>query len=271
MQKKVLIGVGVGCGVVLLLIVGVVVAGGLYVKHKVEDTTAGLSRVNEQQASLAALDKRFPFKDPGEDELLKLDEKRLEAYFAIREEALPVFKSYEEKSKAFEKKHGKADSEHVDLGASMEAMKILGGLVADMRASYISSLEKHAMSPREFHAITRTLYSTYVAGAMQGLQAATAAQRGTLEKELEALDTKLEDEKLDDETRTGLQAQRDAIQQQLDAADQMVAEQAPPSEKSREALAANTSLLEKNKERIQNAANPAFDVFLFSNDEDPGQ
>jgi hypothetical protein len=247
------------------------VAGGLYAKKKFEDTTAGFSRVNEQEKTLAALEKRFPFKDPGEDELLKLDEKRLEAYFAIREEALPVFTSFEEKSKAFEKKHGKSDPDKADVSAGLEAMGMLGQLVADTRASYISSLEKHEMSPREFHAITRTLYSTYIAGAMQGLQAATATQRGSLEKEIAALDTKLEDEKLDEETRNGLQAQRDALQEQLDAADQMVAEQKPTSEKSREALAANTSLLEKNKERIQNAANPAFDAFLFSGAEDQGQ
>lgn len=263
MQKKVLIGVGVGCGVLLLLVAGLVVGAGFWAKRKFDDTTAGYQQLSEQSNTLAALEKDFPFDAPAEGELLKLDAKRLEAYFAVREEALPVFQSFEEKSKAFEKKHGKSDSESPNLGAAVEGMRLMGQLVADTRASYIESLKKHRMSPSEFHAITRTLYATYVAGAMQGLQAATAEQRSTLEKGVETLDQQLENEKLGDEERSALQAQRDALQSQLDASEQMVAEQTPPSKASQEALTANAALLEQHKERIQKAANPAFDMFVI--------
>jgi hypothetical protein len=263
MQKKVLIGVGVGCGVLLLAVVGVVIGLGFWAKSKLADTTAGYERLSEQSNTLAALEKDFPFDAPGDGELLKLDAKRLEAYFAVREEALPVFQSFEEKSKAFEKKHGKSDSDAPNLGAAVEAMGLMGQLIADTRASYIDSLKKHQMSPSEFHAITRTLYATYVAGAMQGLQAATASQRTTLEKGVETLDTQLENEKLGEEERSALQTQRDALQAQLDASEQMVAEQTPPSKESQEALTANAALLEQHKDRIQKAANPAFDMFVM--------
>jgi hypothetical protein len=263
MAKKVLIGVGIGCGVLVLAGIGVAVAGALWAKSKVEETTAGFERVSEQQEALAELEKSFPFEAPDEDELLQLDPKRLEAYFAIREEALPVFQRFEEKGKAFEQKHGKNDPNSPNLGAALEAVGLMGQLVADTRASYIESLQKHRMSPREFHAITGALYSTYVAGAMQGLQAATASQRATLEKGVETLDAQLESEKLSDEERTSLQTQRDALQAQLDAAEQMVAEQKPTSEKSQAALTANAALLEQHKERIQKAANPAFDAFVL--------
>ena len=266
MAKKVLIGVGVGCGVLLLLVAGVVVAGGLWAKKKFDDTTAGLSQLSEQSEELAALENDFPFDAPGEDELLQLDEKRLAAYFAIREEALPVFKGFEEKSKAFEEKHGKNDPDSPNFGAALEGMKLMGQLVADTRASYIASLKKHRMSPREFHAITRTLYATYMAGAMQGMQAASAQQRESLTKVVEGLDAQLEDEKLGEEQRTMLQAQRDALYAQIEAMETGMAEQEPTSEKSKAALASNAALLEKNQERIKNFANPAFDAFILDGD-----
>jgi hypothetical protein len=263
MAKKVLIGVGIGCGVLMLLVAGVVIAGGLWAKRKFDDTTAGLSQLSEQSETLAALEKEFPFEGPGENELLKLDEQRLAAYFAIREEALPVFETFEKKGKAFEEKHKDNDPNAANLGAAVEAMGLMGQLVADTRASYIESLKKHRMSPREFHAITQTLYSTYVAGAMQGLQAATAQQRASLEKALEEMDTRLEQDTLGEEERTALQASRDALYAQLEASDPMVAEQQPTSEQSKAALAANAALLEKNQERIKKVANPAFDAFVL--------
>jgi hypothetical protein len=263
MAKKVLIGVGVGCGVLLLLVAGVVVAGGLWAKRKFDDTTAGFTQVGEQSETLAALDREFPFQAPEENELLQLEEKRLAAYFAIREEALPVFEAFEKKGKAFEEKHGKNDPNSADVGAAVEAFGLMGQLVADTRASYIESLKKHRMSPSEFHAITQTLYATYVAGAMQGLQAATAEQRASLQKALEEMDAKLESDTLGEQERTALQASRDALYQQLESTDPMVAGQQPTSEKSKVALAANAALLEKNQERIKKVANPAFDAFVI--------
>ena len=266
MAKKVLIGVGVGCGVLLLLVAGVVIAGGLWAKKKFDDTTAGLSQLSEQSEALAALENDFPFEAPGEDELLQLDEKRLTAYFAIREEALPVFQAFEKKGKAFEEKHGKNDPDNPNFGAAVEAMGLMGQLVADTRASYIESLKKHRMSPREFHAITRTLYATYVAGAMQGMEAATAQQRESMTQVVEGIDAQLEDEKLGEEQRAVLQAQRDALYAQVEAMEAGMAAQAPTSEKSKAALAANAALLEKNQERIKKVANPAFDAFILDGD-----
>ena len=110
MAKKVLIGVGVGCGVLMLVAVIAAVAGGLWLK-KASDVTAGFEQVSDQQEVLAELEREFPFDAPGEDELLTLDEQRLAAYFAIREEALPVFQAFEQKGKDFEAKHGKNDSD----------------------------------------------------------------------------------------------------------------------------------------------------------------
>ena len=263
MAKKVLIGVGVGCGVLMLLIAGVVVAGGLWAKKKFDDTTAGFEQVGEQSEALAALDKDFPFEAPGEDELLQLNEQRLSAYFAIREEALPVFQAFEKKGKAFEEKHKDNDPDSANVGAAVEALGLMGQLVAETRASYIESLKKHRMSPREFHAITQTLYATYVAGAVQGMQAASAQQREGMVKLVEALDAQLEDESLGEEQRALLQQQRDALHAQVEAADTAVDAQQPTSEKSKAALAANAALLEKNQERIKKVANPAFDAFVI--------
>jgi hypothetical protein len=163
-MKQVLIGVGIGCGVLLLAGVGLVVAAGSWAKDHLGGAFEATQRLQAQEAELVRLDTRYPFEDAPRGQVLALDEKRLDAYLAVREETLPVFKAFEQKSEAFEQRHGDTNpGQAEEIHAAVAATNLSVGLAVDVRAAYIAGLTKHGMSPAEFQALTHTLRTSLLA------------------------------------------------------------------------------------------------------------
>ncbi|MCP3136294.1 hypothetical protein [Pyxidicoccus xibeiensis] len=264
-MKKVLIGVGIGCGVLILVGMGALFAGGLWVKNKFGGSIEAAQKLQTQEQELTELNRSHPFQPPADGEVLALDPKRLETYFAVRESALPVFKTFEQKSDEFEKQHGGEDGQqNPSLGAAMEAANLMMGLVTEVRTAYISALKQHGMSPAEFQSITGTVYASVMAEGMDQMREAAAQGRVALEKQLEEMDKRLEDESLSDAERTQLEEAQGQLQAAIDSMAQGT-EDAPGglSEASKKTAAANMALLKKYEDRVQVMANAAFDGFVL--------
>lgn len=265
-MKKVLIGVGIGCGVIILVGFGLLFAGGMWVKNKFGGTFEAAQKMQVQEQELAQLNQGHPFQPPPQGEVLALDAKRLDTYFSVREGALPVFKAFEQKTKEFEDKYGgEEEKKNANIGAAMEAANLMMGLVADVRAAYIDNLKKHGMSPAEFQTITSTVYASVMAEGMAQVQDAMAKGREGMQKQLDELDAKLASDTLSDEERTLLEDAQSQLQATLDSMEEGMGPggQDELSAESKKVAAANVALLKKYEERVTVMANTAFDGFVM--------
>lgn len=268
-MKKVLIGLGIGCGVLILGSLIAVFAGGAYVFGKVKNSgaVAAFKKAEQQTGQLTELNKSFPFKAPADNEVLELDEERLKTYLAVREAAIPAYKLYEEKGKEFQAKYGTGDGSDgkakADFGSTMEAVNLIAGLTVDVRAAFIDGLTQNKMSPNEFQAITQTVYSSMVADVSEQVQAGRSKAVELMEKQIAELDKKLEDTKLSEDERAGYVTMRAGLQENIDSMSDTDEGQAL-SEASKKAAAANLALLKKHGERVKVMENSALDALLLS-------
>lgn len=267
MANKVLVGVGIGCGVLVLL--GVI--GGGVAFYMAKKTFGGAIEAGQQMAAqendLKALEKDFPFTAPAEGEVLALQEARLNDYFTIREAALPLFKEFEQKSE------GLNQGENANIADGLKAGAMLAELMSKTRTVYIDNLKKHRMSPREFHAITTAIYTSAFTDTMGQMNETFAAQRAQSEKMLADVRERLADANLSEEERTQLQEQETVLQGQLDTmAETEKGANAMPQldEKAKGVAAANVALVKKFDERIKTAYNPAFDALIMTPDTQGG-
>jgi hypothetical protein len=265
-MKKVLIGVGVGCGLIILVGVGLLVAGGLWAKNTFGGSIEAGQKIAAQEKELAKLNQSLGFEAPPEGEVLALDAKRLETYFAVREAALPVFKAMEQKADAFEKEHGGEDNKkNPNFGAAMDAANMMMTMTVDVRAAYLEGLKKHGMSPAEFQTITTTVYTSLMADGMEQAQGALKQSREAMEKQLAALDKKLEGDSLSDEERTQTEEAQTHLRTAIEA---MEKGEANPglgnlTAEGRKVAAANVVLLKTYDKQVQAMASSAFDSFLL--------
>ncbi|MFP2933386.1 hypothetical protein ACLESO_51210 [Pyxidicoccus sp. 3LG] len=263
-MKKVLIGVGIGCGVLILFGIGALFAGGLWVKNKFGGSIEAAQKLQTQEQELVQLNQSHPFTPPAEGEVLALDAKRLDTYFAVRESALPVFKTFEEKSKEFEEKYGGEEGkQNPSISAAMEAANLMMGLVSEVRTAYIAGLKQHEMSPAEFQTITSTVYASVMADGMEQMQEAAAMGRAALEKQLEEMDKRLEDESLSEEERTQLEEAQGQLQAAIDSLSENTGSTGQLSEEAKKVAAANMALLKQRQDRVEVMANTAFDAFVI--------
>jgi hypothetical protein len=262
--KKVLLGVGIGCGTLVLLGMIGIGAGAWWLKRQVGDSVSNMVESGQKMQAigqeLQALEKSHPFTPPPEGEVLALSEERLLSYLAVRETALPVYTEFQKKAEAFEAEH--ENKENPDLGAAMKATGLLTELMAKVHGAYIDGLKKQGMSPREFRTITQTLYSSMVTGVVDQAQKAGAAAR---QEALESVREQMKDPSLTEEQLAEMKEHEQAL---LDSAeDPEGVEGAPvPSEASKAAAAANLVLMEKYQERINSAGSLAMDTLLFGGD-----
>ncbi|MFY2556077.1 hypothetical protein ACN469_00380 [Corallococcus terminator] len=265
-MKKVLIGLGIGCGVIIFGIVAAVVIGGVWVAKKAGGSLEAVKQMQVQQEELAKLNKSHPFAVPADGEVLPLKEERLLTYLSVRESALPVFKTYEEKSQAFQEKHDTKNEEaKPSFDSAMEAANLMMSMMADVRTAYIASLKQHGMSPNEFQTITGTVYASMVAEGTEAMKKMSGKAVEAMEKQLKVVEKQLENDKLSAEERADFEASQAAIQEQLAAMSEIedgTGDQ-PPSEESKQATAANLALLKKHEDRVKVMANPAFDGFVL--------
>lgn len=254
-MKKVLIGLGIGCGGLLLLGFIAIVAGGFWVKGKVQGAVEHAEALEGQNTQLKGLDEKYPFEPPPEGTPLKLDEQRLKDYLAVRAGVAPVYKGFETKVKEFDDKNKGTKS----LGAGLEAVGMVTELIKETRAKYLEELERQKMSPKEFHSITGAIYSSHMGKGMAEMQ---AGHRDALANATAQLEQRLEDKSLSEEQRQALAQQLEAMKAQAAA---MPSNELP--QEDLETYKANLALLEKYKVQIETEANPALDVFLLGDNE----
>lgn len=258
MNKKVLVGVGIGCGSLVLLALIAVGVGAWWVKRQVGDSMSTMMEAGQKMQEMgreqAALNQQHPFTPPPEGEVFAVSEARLLDYLAVRETALPVYAEFEKKAKDFEAEH--KDEKQPDMRAAMQATSMMTGLLSQVHRAYLEGLKKHAMSPREYHTITQTLYSSLMTDMTEQASEATQAAR---EEALQGVRERLKDDTLTAEQRTALEEE----ERQLQASGEEPAQAPALSAASKAALAANLKLLEKYKERINNAESLALDSVLI--------
>ncbi|MCP3163519.1 hypothetical protein [Myxococcus qinghaiensis] len=265
-MKKVLIGLGIGCGVIILGVIATVVVGGMLFAKKAGDSLEAVKQMQVHQEEMTKLNKSHPFEAPAEGEVLPLKEERLLTYLSVRESALPVFKAYEEKSTAFQEKYDTKNGDALpSFGSAMEAANLMMSMMADVRTAYIASLKQHGMSPNEFQTITGTVYASMVAQGTEAMQQMSGKALEAMEKQLKAVEAKLGNDKLSAEERADLEATQAELQEQIGALSEAggSAGDQPPSEASKQATAANLALLKKHEDRVKVMANPAFDGFVL--------
>ncbi len=257
-MKKVWVGVGIGCGALLLIVIGVMVAGGLWVKSKVGNVTESTEKMQKQSKELASLDTEFPFEAPPEGQPVKLEKARVEKYFAVRSELLPVYEKFDAKGKEFEAKH---KDEKDSFSGAMEAGGMILEMTSELRSAFIEGLKKQGMSPKEFHYTTGAIFSSAMG---KGMAEMTAATQQSLEESVKNYEEQLNDPNLSAEEKAEVKENLDQAKSDLAQATAQ-AKDAPAVSAVHEA---NAKLLEPYKERIEKEANPALDAMLFGENDD---
>ncbi|NBD10426.1 MULTISPECIES: erythromycin esterase family protein [Corallococcus] len=266
MNKKWVIGLGLGCGGVLVLGVVGLVAAGYWANANMGGS--GVDAVMDAQARtqrFAELNTLHPFTPPATGGVLKLEEARLETYLTAREATLPAFHIMEKESVAFVEQHG-AELDRRDTRSLLKAAGASMRMVGKVQAALIQNLEAHAMSPLEFQTLTTVVYPP--PPSAQPLDAGVAAvSRPTdpeniaaLEQQLAALTPQLEDPKLTEAQRLQLEQRRAGLRKSLTQLEQA---------SGKDVKDANAALLKKHEARIAQAANPLFDQLLV-NPKPPG-
>ena len=249
--NKALLVLAIGCGSVFILSAIVGVAALFWLKGRVSDAIGGFEQVAAQEERLKSLDEKYPFTPPAEGKPLRLEEKRLQEYLAVRSALVPVFQGFQAKAKDFEARHGDKQG----LGAGLEAIGMTGELIREVRDRFAKELDARRMSPKEFHAITGTIYASYLGAGMSQVQ---EGQREVLEKMLKTFDEQLADKKLPAQAREMITKQREQVAMQLA---ELPKHAISPEDKA--IYEANTALLEKYKAQIEKEANPGLDALLF--------
>jgi len=245
-----LLAVGIGCGGLFLLAGIAAVIGVFWVKSKVTDAVGSVEEIAAQEQRIQALDEKYPFTPPAEGKPLRLDEKRLQDYLAIRSSLVPVFQAFEAKSKELS-----ARTDNKGIGAGLEAIGMTGELIRDVRERFAKELDAKRMSAKEFHTITGTIYASMIGKGMAALQ---DGQREALEKLQKSFDQQLASKTLPAEARKMIEQQRETVTKQLaELPSHAIAEADKPI------YDANTTLIAKYKAQIDKEANPALDALLF--------
>ncbi|RKH34819.1 hypothetical protein, partial [Corallococcus llansteffanensis] len=256
MNKKWVIGVGLGCVGLLGLVVVGLIAAGVWADRDMEG--AGVSSMQEAQAQarrLAELNTRYPFQPPPAGQVLKLDEARLEAYLTAREATMPAFQTLETESTAFFKKYG------ADLGSKNPrvVLKAAGAslrMISKARAALATNLEASRMSLPEFQGLTRVVYPPKVVAPKEPVLVSRPSDPenlALLEQQLAALTPQLEDPKLSEEQRLQLEQRRAGLRKYITTLELAG---------GKAVRDANAALLSKHQARIAKAANTGFDELL---------
>lgn len=264
MNKKWVIGLGLGCGGLLVLGVVGLVAAGYWANANMGGT--GVDAVMDAQARtqrLAELNARHPFTPPAAGGVLKLEEARLETYLTAREATLPAFHAMEKESVAFVEQHG-AELDRRDTRSLLKAAGASMRMVGKVQTALIQNLEAHGMSPLEFQNLTAVVYppppSAQPAAAAAVSRPTDPENIAALEQQLAALTPQLEDPKLTEAQRLQLEQRRAGLRKSLTLLEQA---------SGKDVKDANAALLKKHAARIAQAANPLFDQLLV-NPQAPG-
>ncbi len=257
-MKKVLIGLGIGCGSLVLLGIIGLVAGGLWAKGKVEEYAGDLEAVGkkaeESQKRVSALNEKYAFEAPAKGTPVSIEEKRLQEYLAVRTALQPVWQTYAQKAKELENSAGN----NPGIGDAFKAVGQLSTFFAELQSTWLDQLDGKRMSPKEYHAITAALYSSNWGAAMGDFK---KQQRPMFEQTKKTLEEQL--------ANTTDEELKNALKEQLASVDEQLAELPPadaePSE-SDKTHKANLALYEKYKAQIEEQAEKGLDLLLVGDD-----
>ncbi|WP_375756102.1 hypothetical protein [Corallococcus exercitus] len=255
MNKKWILGVGLGVGG-LLLVGGGLVATGYWANGQMGgDGMEVLAQTQARAQRTADLNARYPFQPPPAGKVLKLEEARLETYLAVREATLPAYQAMEKESLEFMRTHGEQlnrGGRRAMIQAAGASMRIMG----KAQTVLLQNLEARHMSPQEFRRLTAVVYPPPEVVPDAGVamsHASDPTNLAQLEAQLAALTPQLEDPKLTEAERLQLEQRRAGLRKyitQLELAS------------GKDVKEANAALLKKHAERVAKAANPTFDELM---------
>lgn len=267
-MKKVLIGLGIGCG--SLLVIGAVAAVGFtyWAKGRMEEGGLSMEKLEETgrrtqavQKRVGSLNQKYPFQAPPKGHPVRVEEDRLKEYLAVRAALVPAYQEFEQKMKALQPKEG----EQPDLSAGFKMFGVIGELSTTLQEKWVAELDQRRMSPREYGAITAALYTS---GLGQVAMQANEVQRAALLESKQQLDRRAADRRLTKAQRDEIRNQAKEIEAQIAALDTPSAGQV----EIRKLHEHNAQLAEKYKADLDGYANPALDGMLMaSSDEHVGE
>lgn len=213
-MKKVLIGVGIGCGVLVLLGVIAMVAGGMWVKNRAGDFVAGFEGLEAQEKASEALNARFPFTPPADGETHALTADRLDRWVRVleqsREEAQTFKAVFEEGSAVGDSLDGKGAAEAFSEIGARTKMVLEATQVA--RGQLLEKLEAVEMSPAEFWTISMTVLGTQTTDQLERMEAGVNSMREQVAKGRKEMEERIADPSTTEEERAALKASIDATE-----------------------------------------------------------
>jgi len=249
-MKKVLIGVGIGCGVLVLLGMVGLAAGGVWVSKKAGDFAASAEEFRQLDDRFSALNQRFPFTPPADGELLELEAARLEAWLEVNEQsrdtAAELEAVYGDASKTRDQIDGASTGAVI---AVMEQTKRVAGAVLDVRAKLLTRLEQARMSPAEYVAITQAVITTAAADHVERARDEMAKLGASMESSRRELEAKLADPSTPAAEREALQEALERFNQGQDEMARM--ESGRLSGAQARIQAANAALVKGLEERVE--------------------
>ncbi len=261
-MKKLLIGLGIGFGVLVLGVIAVLVVGAFWLKGQVEDVTQGAAEFAEKaeavEKKIADLDRRFPFQAPAKGVPVSITESRLQEYLAVRATLQPVFKTYEAKAKELEASAG----DNPGFGDAMKAMGQLSSFLNTLRSTWLDGLEAKRMSPKEFHAISAALYTSNWGVAIGDFQ---KTHRPAIEEAKKSLQAQLASA-TEPALKQALEVQVAALDEQLAALPEQ--QLAPETERVHRA---NHELYTKYKTQIEEQTAHGLDLLLAGDSSSLGE
>lgn len=156
--KKILLGIGMGCGGLALLASLTVFAVFMWGLNKIGNATTMVEDLVLQQKALEELNLSFPYTPPEPGQALALEEARFEQYLAIRERLLPDTQAMRKRGEEMLAKTEAMDKEDVGPLDVLEAAEEVGAMTKKTRSALLQSLVTAGMSPNEFLTITRAVY-----------------------------------------------------------------------------------------------------------------
>ena len=233
----------VGCGLVLLMLGGLVVGGFYFLHHKQTQLTQVAVQMRDQEAQYALLEQHYPFVPPGTGQPVQLTESRLATYLQVRSVVLPVYTHYVEHNSDLSE-HARNSGKVGRLADELEDTNVFSERVTQLQATYLRELDQAHMSPKEFLALTRTVYGTM-------LSAAVSQERKAMEIQVRQLTEAAKN--TSPELSRQLTQQRNTIQTMLGSM---------PDPGNAQVFASNAVILGKTRESVTRLTNAAFDAFL---------
>lgn len=210
MASKAVVGVLVGCGVIIVIGIIAIVAGGWFVKTKIDQGVKTVKNIagsedSEYGQRSAKLAKEYPFTAPADG---IVPESQLTRYLDVRKAMFVVYQQHDAEIKQIEAHKDKPQASDLMNGAS---------IVNDLRLAQVAALEQQKMSLDEYRYMTNAVYVEWT--AMVTKEAISKANPDQMKQQLQAqidqINVQLQNANLPEEAKKSLQSTKETLEQQL--------------------------------------------------------